>query len=174
MDISNNDEYIWTNSFEPSSPTGQTPSPTSIILPPHDNKPVMIGAIVGSLLGVLVLLGCFFLCKWYKNGQRLKNALPIPGNVKRTEKDIYNHTQVYNQGREVPINNSYYVQQMSTTNNEPVIASVPASHNYGDGMANNERLSKPSIDNLKNEIKQEIMQDLRQEMLQNRNTRDNN
>ena len=80
LDISNNDEYIWTNDFDlspPSStPMNQTnstysPTPTSTSTQqPDDNKPALIGAIVGSLLGgALLSLGGLLLYKWNKKRQ---------------------------------------------------------------------------------------------------------
>ena len=66
LDISNNDEYIWTYTFDLSAPT---PSPPPTPPPPSptessvtNNKSVMIGAIIGSFLGCTLLsFGGFFL-----------------------------------------------------------------------------------------------------------------
>ena len=55
LDISNENQYIWTNNFDPSPPVSNASDKLLI------NKQVMIGAIVGSLFGGLLLLfGGFF------------------------------------------------------------------------------------------------------------------
>ena len=86
LDISNNDEYKWTDIFDPSPPS--PPSPPPSISPSaqqqSSNKSVMIGAIVGSLFGgILLTIGGFLLHRWNKNKQKQANALPIPGNVQQ-------------------------------------------------------------------------------------------
>ena len=95
LDISNNEQYIWTTQFQPTNDktplSSSIPSPSSSPLSPSslpsseissNNIPVMIGAIVGSLVGgSLLTIGIFFLYKWNKNKQRQKNAIPTPGNV---------------------------------------------------------------------------------------------
>src|SRR5688500_3386006 len=79
LDISNNEEYVWTTLFQPSVSNNKTPSSplspsSSLPLPSSDtsdkssnNTPAMIGAIIGSLFGgSLLSFGGFFLYKWNK------------------------------------------------------------------------------------------------------------
>src|ERR1043165_2062965 len=92
LDISNDDLYIWTNSFDPSmasvpviSKSTASPSSSATNTPSDKlliNKPTIIGAIVGSLfVGILLSFGGFLLYKWNKNRRKQKNTLlRIPGN----------------------------------------------------------------------------------------------
>ncbi|RIA84171.1 hypothetical protein C1645_742536 [Glomus cerebriforme] len=100
LDISNYNEYIWTNNFVPSNNTqsNSAPSATSVsspqthsdyphsdnLLPAHesDKSPInMIGVLVGSLFAfILLLFGGFFLYKWNKIKQEKKNATQILEN----------------------------------------------------------------------------------------------
>ncbi|RGB35682.1 hypothetical protein C1646_759019 [Rhizophagus diaphanus] len=101
LDISKNDEYIWTTKFDHSisnnisSPTSSTPtlsstlsstlSPTllptlspSLLPSPSPSPPLLlnnklVGVIIGSLLsGIFLSVGVFFVYKWYKNRQKQK------------------------------------------------------------------------------------------------------
>ncbi|GBB97696.1 hypothetical protein RclHR1_03040013 [Rhizophagus clarus] len=170
LDISNNDEYVWTNEYNPSSniipsPTLPSPSstiiyssipssstnpsqPTNLLQAPKSNSSVIIGAVIGSLLGsILSFAGGFFLYKQYKN---------------RNDNVDYGH--------EIVLPRDEYM-----TNNEPVNTSI--NNNYYDGTANNEPVSSSSTANDGNlslqELKQEI-QDLRQVILQNNNKKSMN
>ncbi|RIA89465.1 hypothetical protein C1645_738603 [Glomus cerebriforme] len=95
LDISNNDEYIWTNNFDLTSSNLATVTVTSIkttatnvINIPNtqqsgrtlsNNK--LIGAIVGSLIGgSLLTIGSFFIYKWNKNKRARNNIIKIPGS----------------------------------------------------------------------------------------------
>src|SRR5438045_761610 len=93
LDISNNDEYIWTSDFKPSvtgnlpsSPSPSSPSsssPSSPLMPSSTQaaQPALVGAIIGSLIGgILLAFGSSFLYKWYKNKQIQKNIIQVPGN----------------------------------------------------------------------------------------------
>src|SRR5688572_3813814 len=74
LDISNDDEYKWTYNFDPlATPvkpetpiTPVTPTPTTPTTQitndkSSNNNPAMIGAIIGSLFGgILLSFGCFF------------------------------------------------------------------------------------------------------------------
>ncbi|RIA88180.1 hypothetical protein C1645_877589 [Glomus cerebriforme] len=117
LDISNNEEYIWTTTFIPSltppssssSPSSSSPSPSSpsSLSQPFNNNssnntPAMAGAIVGSLFGgILLSFGVFFLYKWNKNKQKQKDILQIEsynnnnqeGIPTSTERDIHNNGQ---------------------------------------------------------------------------------
>jgi hypothetical protein len=78
LDISNNDEYIWTTSFSPAPP---------IIT--YNNIGVVIGVVVGSTFcAVLLLVGGYYLRKWYKNKQNIQeqtNAISTPGEEQSRE-----------------------------------------------------------------------------------------
>ena len=78
LDISNNDEYMWTNTFDISSSetptTPQKPNYTSII----------IGAVAGTLVGgALLSFGGLYLYRWNKSRQKQKQMLLIPGNERK-------------------------------------------------------------------------------------------
>src|SRR4051812_7750071 len=84
LDISKNEEYVWTTLFQPSvsnnkSPLSpNSPSSTSSPLSGKLSTPVMIGVIVGSLLvGSLLSFGIFFLYRRYSNKQKRKSVTPI-------------------------------------------------------------------------------------------------
>ncbi|RIA88308.1 hypothetical protein C1645_739506 [Glomus cerebriforme] len=92
LDISNNDEYIWTNNFDLTSSNLATVTVTSIITTAtnipntqqsghilSNNK--FIGAIVGSLIGgSLLTIGSFFIYKWNKNKRARNYVIKIPGS----------------------------------------------------------------------------------------------
>src|SRR6266542_6476195 len=102
LDISNNDGYIWTNSFEPqTTPTTSlaTTTTTSIAIPPlstslsssplssqqsnalSKNIPVVIGIAIGAfIVGVSLAFGGVFLYKRNKNKKENKKAIPFTGN----------------------------------------------------------------------------------------------
>jgi len=100
LDISNDEEYIWTNLFDPSSPlplptptptttstptSKPTPTPTPIPTPSlpisqpdkSNNTPVVVDIFIGYLIiGIFLLLGGFFLYNW--NNSKAKSKL---GNI---------------------------------------------------------------------------------------------
>ncbi|RIA89136.1 hypothetical protein C1645_876913 [Glomus cerebriforme] len=104
LDISNNEEYIWTTKFDPSvpnlssSPPSTLPSPSTLSpstlspttlsssnlplqSPSPSNKLVIIGTSVAFLVGGIILtVGGFFLYKWNKNKLNRKNIIRIQGN----------------------------------------------------------------------------------------------
>ena len=82
LDISNNENYIWTDIFEPSPATSPT---TNASIQPSEpsNKSlaVLISAIIGSLIGgALLLVGGFFFYRWNKNKQKQRDVMQIPGS----------------------------------------------------------------------------------------------
>ncbi|PKY48539.1 galactose oxidase [Rhizophagus irregularis] len=117
LDISNNEEYVWTTSFDPSP----SPSSTSHSLPTSsqtsnnssDNSK-MVGAIVGSLLsGIFLSVGGFFLYKW---------------NKKRQSQNNINNYNNYGQEKAVPADGS---KNENMTNHEVVSAIVNNDNYYG-------------------------------------------
>src|ERR1041384_735696 len=81
LDISNNDEYIWTTTFEPSPPPVSSSPPPLSTQPINTNtntqsQPTNTGAIVGAFIGSLIggislTVGSFFLYKRYKNKRQI-------------------------------------------------------------------------------------------------------
>jgi len=100
LDISNDDEYVWTTTYNP--PKSSTPSPSPLPsqsnntsnasgenVEPEYNTPAMIGAIVGSLVGgILLSIGGFYLYKWNKDKQKEKRGVPVP-----EDDEYYNNSQ---------------------------------------------------------------------------------
>ena len=90
LDISNNDEYIWSTSFIPLPPpvSASSPNPSTTITTPSttittsssNNTGVIVGSVIGSLFGgILLTVGSFFLYRWYKNIEQKNHAIPTPG-----------------------------------------------------------------------------------------------
>jgi hypothetical protein len=98
LDISNKDEYIWTNSFEPSPPPPPPPppppssssssssafpsisptSPSSSTQATISNNTI-IGIVIGTLVGgVLLGVGGAFLHRWNKNKRKWKKSVSTP------------------------------------------------------------------------------------------------
>ncbi|RIA89547.1 hypothetical protein C1645_738567 [Glomus cerebriforme] len=82
LDISNNNNYIWTTVFDSSvsmpSPSSQ---PSNNINSSNITPAAMADAIVGSLFGgILLSFGVFFLYKWNKNKQKQNHVIQIHGN----------------------------------------------------------------------------------------------
>src|SRR5581483_9721059 len=88
LDISNNDEYIWTTNFQPASPSSvsSSPVPTSSVtaVQPNaqsSNTGVIVGAVIGSVFGgILLTIGSFLSYKRYKNNREQNKTIPTPGN----------------------------------------------------------------------------------------------
>ncbi|CAB4394352.1 unnamed protein product [Rhizophagus irregularis] len=147
LDISNNEEYIWTTMFDPkmpspppssppSTPPSTPPSPSPSPLPlSSNNLGNTTGAILGTLLsGILLSVGSFLIYKWNKNkreqstivhgnenyndyGQEEKE-LPIIRDIHNYEQDINNNEQEIIQIDQIPRNES-------TSNYEPIIIPPP-------------------------------------------------
>ncbi|GBB97687.1 hypothetical protein RclHR1_03040004 [Rhizophagus clarus] len=153
LDISNVDEYIWTNDFYPPSP----PTPPTPPLPPTSSSKVssqsatsssdiqsatpnttpMVGAVLGSLFsGVVLSSMVFFLYRWNKNRH-------IGDDNLQAERNIYNHGQEIVQ----PLENEDITNHVSMSTPAPIV------------KQNDDRLTL-------HELKQEI-QDLRQIIVQN-------
>ena len=78
LDISNNDEYIWTNIFDPSTTTTTKPLPSpQQSNTPSNNTLIVISVVIGSLIGgAFLLFGGLYLYKWNKNRQRQQSLTP--------------------------------------------------------------------------------------------------
>ncbi|CAG8687936.1 23062_t:CDS:2 [Rhizophagus irregularis] len=93
LDISNNEEYVWTTSFVPSPSSTSDPLPTSSNNSSDNSK--MVGAIVGSLLsGIFLLVG--------------EKAIPTEGSK---NENMTNHEVV----SAIVNNDNYYGQEVVTT-----------------------------------------------------------
>ncbi|GBB96541.1 hypothetical protein RclHR1_02780004 [Rhizophagus clarus] len=120
LDISNNEEYIWTTTFDPSVPMQSPPSSQSSNNTSNNSNNMMIGAIVGSLLGgILLTVGCFFIYKWNKNRQA-KNTIygNNYNNYSQEEKDISTERVIHSRNENI-------------TNHEPIVPT--SNNNYNDG-----------------------------------------
>jgi hypothetical protein len=157
LDISKNEEYVWTTTFEPPPPPSpsttvpspsspSSPPPTSQYLPPTPTSTsftpaAMTGAILGSLFGgILLSLGCFFLYKRNKDRKKQTNIVQIPGSDDRgrmlisTERNIHNHGQGAMLTNPA-INSMQIPRNESTTNHEPTIIPAPVVYrNYNPGQ----------------------------------------
>src|SRR5436305_6971405 len=112
LDISNNDEYIWTISFIPNIKTDNNTntSNTSQAQPKTSNLPqfnknntgVSVSTIIGSLIGGIALtIGSFFLYKQYKVRKEQSNAIPTPGESEYPQGIIKIQTTYDNHGQEI-------------------------------------------------------------------------
>ncbi|EXX73432.1 Kel2p [Rhizophagus irregularis DAOM 197198w] len=155
LDISNNEEYVWTTSFDPSVPKNiiPSPSPTSSPIPSRSLPPSsqlsdnssnnsninIVGAIVGSLLSgiIFLIIGCFFLYKWNKNKQNKKIIYGNDNNYnnyRQEEKEIPTERDyeqaINNEQNIIQINdneptNDYHGQEIILTPDESMI--IPAN-----------------------------------------------
>ena len=163
LDISNNEEYIWTSNFVPNialpstsqssssssspSPSDPTTSPPIVNIP---NKPLLIGSIIGSLIGGISLtVICFLLYKWNKNKRKPPNEegiLQIHGNTTNHELSIPVINQAYDYKQEA----------------------IPIVNDRSSSLQN---LDNDVLQQFKNEmlqaVRQEIAQNVRQEIVQN-------
>jgi hypothetical protein len=194
LDISNNDEYIWTTIFDPSVPKSSTmplPSPSS--LSPNNSNNILAGAILGSLLsGILLSIGSFFIYKWNKNRQEQKT---IHGNENHDDynqeekelhivRDIHNNEATNNNNEQeiIQIPSIQIPRNENTTNHEPII--IAANDYHGQEIIQNENyepaptvvntnygqeiISTPNNNRLSSQIlKDEILQSVKQEIGQN-------
>src|ERR1044072_5267599 len=98
LDISDNENYIWTDYFDPSPPVVTETPPSSSAAssePPNKSPTTLIGAVVGSVIGVALLsIGGFFLYKWNKNKQRRQEVMKIPGSDSKNQAEV----NIYNRG----------------------------------------------------------------------------
>ncbi|RIA87849.1 hypothetical protein C1645_739822 [Glomus cerebriforme] len=156
LDISNNEEYVWTTTFDPSVPNNTLTTPSlasssSFPLQPSTSNntskstsnitATFTGAIIGSLFSGLLLssFGAFFLYKWKYNRQKQKDSKPIHKNnnynqeeIIPTQENIHNYNQAnnnnYNHGQEII---QVPISENSTNNGLIVIPTSVMNKNYG-------------------------------------------
>ncbi|RIA99288.1 hypothetical protein C1645_811776 [Glomus cerebriforme] len=82
LDISNNEEYVWTKSFNIKNTTPFSPLPSTGPNPNPSSSPaaVIVGAIIGSVIGIAITIGSFFLYKWRKHVKKQDDVLPTSGD----------------------------------------------------------------------------------------------
>ncbi|CAB4442654.1 unnamed protein product [Rhizophagus irregularis] len=194
LDISNNDEYVWTNEFEPLSlsSSATTTSPSTIAISPsatatslspfnnsqQSNKSSLsaaniAGAVVGTLFGgILLLLGCFFLYKWnHKRNESLTLG---------SENRGYIFTRGNNKGQEMaqlPINNNYIQHGKEVFHHGKEVLQAPSNESTTNHELltisdlkdeHNKKLSLQDIDDdALQYLKNEMLQSLKQEIIQN-------
>ncbi|GBC15616.1 hypothetical protein GLOIN_2v1834755 [Rhizophagus irregularis DAOM 181602=DAOM 197198] len=150
LDISNNEEYIWTTIFDPKMPPPPTlppspppstlpplpppspsPSPSPSSLPPN-NSGNTAGIVVGSLLsGILLSVGSFLIYKWNKNKQKTIHENDNNNDYSQEEKelpiirDIHNYEQDINNNEQETIQIDQIPRNESTSNYEPIIIPPP-------------------------------------------------
>jgi hypothetical protein len=113
LDISNNNEYIWNNNFEPSIPEDSKSKTVAIVC-----------AVLGSVFGALIAFGGFFLYRRIKKKQDQKDVTQVPG-----EREGYSN---YGQGGGTLQPTSNYEQRISSV----LVSTTPTVpvYNNGQGM----------------------------------------
>ncbi|PKY49613.1 galactose oxidase [Rhizophagus irregularis] len=149
LDISNNEEYIWTTIFDPkmpspppsspppssppstppstlSPPPSPSPSPSPLPLPSNNQSNTTV-AILGTLLGgILLSVGSFLIYKWNKNKREQST---IHGNE--------NYNDYGQEEKELPIiRDIHNYEQVINNNNEQEIIEntttiIPANDHHG-------------------------------------------
>jgi H+/gluconate symporter-like permease len=101
LDISNNDEYVWTDNFTP-------PSTSSTQANNLYNKSIIIVVVMGSSIGGFSLaVICFILYKWNKNKQKRKEVIPASGNE---EGNRYNHENLVMSKTRAPTRQNFRIR----------------------------------------------------------------
>ncbi|PKY56874.1 hypothetical protein RhiirA4_508411 [Rhizophagus irregularis] len=145
LDISNNDEYIWTTTFDPKMPSPPpSPSPSSSPSPSPSPSPSTsssslpslspspspssllspgktAGAVVGSLLsGILLLVGSFLIYKWNKNKQNQKTIYENENDNDHSqeEKELPAIRDIHNYEQEINNNEQEIIQINQIPRNE--------------------------------------------------------
>ncbi|EXX76649.1 uncharacterized protein OCT59_027799 [Rhizophagus irregularis] len=156
LDISNNEEYIWTSMFDPkmpspppsspppssppstppstlSPPPSPSPSPSPSPLPlPSNNLSNTTGAVLGTLLGgILLSVGSFLIYKWNKNKREQST---IHGNENyndygQEEKELPIIRDIHNYEQVINNNNGQEIIQIPRNENTTTI--IPANDHHG-------------------------------------------
>ncbi|GBB96545.1 hypothetical protein RclHR1_02780008 [Rhizophagus clarus] len=117
LDISNNEEYIWSTTFDPSVPSSPSSPSSSSLSSDSPSSNNIVGAIVGSLFGGIFLLsGILLIYKRKKNNQNQK-----------TNDENNNDGQ---EEKEIPIERDVYDYENAINNNENIIVQIP-NDNHG-------------------------------------------
>ncbi|CAI2189089.1 18809_t:CDS:2, partial [Funneliformis geosporum] len=183
LNISNNEEYMWTNYFDPNVPTtvaskvttnsSTTATPTNVSS--GISIPIIVGATVAILLdAIFLLLGGFYFYKWKKNKKENICAIPTSGHAGdidfNKEASTFPIMRSVNNSRKerisaIPANNAYYYEQKPLPIPENIYGygqqTVPIHENNNSiaiSSGNNQRSSEQHIDleNLKNDIIQVV------------------
>ncbi|EXX54102.1 hypothetical protein GLOIN_2v1834755 [Rhizophagus irregularis DAOM 181602=DAOM 197198] len=153
LDISNNEEYIWTTIFDPKMPSPPPPIPPSTLPPlpppslvpspspssslssssPPNNSGNIAGIVVGSLLSsILLSVGSFLIYKWNKNKQKTIHENDNNNDYSQEEKElpiirnIHNYEQDINSNeQEATIQINQISRNKSISNYEPIIIPPP-------------------------------------------------
>ncbi|CAB4394376.1 unnamed protein product [Rhizophagus irregularis] len=150
LDISNNEEYIWTTIFDPKMPSPPPPPPSTLpplpppSLPPSpspssslsssppNNSGNIAGIVVGSLLSsILLSVGSFLIYKWNKNKQKTIHENDNNNDYSQEEKelpiirDIHNYEQDINNNEQEAIQINQIPRNESTSNYELIIIPPP-------------------------------------------------
>ncbi|PKY48538.1 hypothetical protein RhiirA4_422250 [Rhizophagus irregularis] len=165
LDISNNEEYVWTTSFDPSVPKSSPPSSSSQTSNNSSNNSKIVGAIVGSLLSEKKIPTESDYEQAINNEQ---NTIQINDNATNYEPTNDHHGQEIilnsNESMIIPANDHHEQTHKNefTTNHELIVpTSTLVNNNYND-----ERLSLQAFkDEMLQAVKQEN-QNLRNEILQ--------
>ncbi|PKC73455.1 hypothetical protein RhiirA1_410501 [Rhizophagus irregularis] len=79
LDISDDSEYVWTTSFDPTPlKINSTPSNSLSLKPATNNTSIIVGLTIGLILFICILSGITIFYIRYKNSNK---AIPTPGNV---------------------------------------------------------------------------------------------
>ncbi|GET01594.1 hypothetical protein GLOIN_2v1780026 [Rhizophagus clarus] len=178
--ISNHDEYIWTNEFNPSSnivmPSTPSTSPSALPTIPslqqsNSDMKFTFGIIFGTLLGLFLFI--FLVCLWTcrkRNDNKNQDKKNVHNQVPLGNENIYNHGReiieesssnehVHNHGQEIIelpdneriFNHGQEIVQLHTS--DPIINN---SYNHGQELiqnVNDKTFSQQYVQELEQEIK---------------------
>ncbi|RIA87051.1 hypothetical protein C1645_828343 [Glomus cerebriforme] len=109
LDISNDNEYVWTTIFKPSLSNTINNAKSNTPSQSNNTAGATIGTVIGSLIsGILLTIGSFFLYKWYKNrkDKREQNkAIPTP--VREEIRQNVKLSSQHNDQSNIEENNNY-------------------------------------------------------------------
>lgn len=138
LDISNDNEYIWKTSFDIKSnnnnsiPTISSTPPqvtsSAVSLGPKDTEKanIIVGAIIGSIVGIAVALGIFFLYKRRKHIKKQDKNSSTPKNTKNDSPHLSENDNLHNNREHLLIPSSIIHQ--NDEKNEP-LSEVVVSQN---------------------------------------------
>ncbi|POG81864.1 hypothetical protein GLOIN_2v1834756 [Rhizophagus irregularis DAOM 181602=DAOM 197198] len=145
LDISNNDEYIWTTEFDPKMPSPPPPTPPSTLPPlpppslppshspspshssssphnmsdPHNISDNIACVVVGSSLGgVFLSVGSFLIYKWKKNKQKTIHENDNNNDYSQEEKEFPIVRDIHNYEQDINNNEQETIQIDQIPRNE--------------------------------------------------------